>query len=86
MLELGYQGFDYNGWIGILAPAGTPPAVLQKLNDEIAKAVMSEEAQKQYTAVALDAVTMGPREYTELLARETAKYARVVRDARIEKQ
>ncbi len=86
MQELGYKDFDYNGWIGILAPAGTPASVLQKLNDEIAKAVLSDDAQKQYSAIALDPVTMGPREYTELLARETAKYARVIREARIEKQ
>ncbi len=86
MQELGYKDFDYNGWIGILAPAGTPASVLQKLNDEIAKAVLSDDAQKQYSAIALDPVIMGPREYTELLARETAKYARVIREARIEKQ
>ncbi len=86
MLELGYKDFDYNGWISILAPAGTPPAVLQRLADEIAKAVAADDVQQQYRAVALDPVFMGPKEYGELLAREIAKYQRVVRDARIEKQ
>jgi tripartite-type tricarboxylate transporter receptor subunit TctC len=86
MLELGYKDFDYNGWIGILAPAGTPSPVLQRLADEIAKAVAAEDVQQQYRAVALDPVAMGPKEYGELLAREFAKYQRVVRDARIEKQ
>lgn len=86
MLELGYKDFDYNGWISILAPAGTPPAVLQRLADEIAKAVAAEDLQQQFRAVALDPVFMGPKEYGELLAREIAKYQRVVRDARIEKQ
>lgn len=86
MLELGYKDFDYNGWISILAPAGTPQPVLQRLADEIAKAVAADDLQQQYRAVALDPVFMGPKEYGELLAREIAKYQRVVRDARIEKQ
>lgn len=86
MLELGYKDFDYNGWISILAPAGTPQAVLQRLADEIVKAVASEDVQQQYRAAALDPVAMGSREYAELLAREVDKYQRVVREARIEKQ
>lgn len=86
MQELGYKDFDFNGWISILAPAGTPPAVLQRLHEEMAKAVAADDVQQQYRAVALDPVTMGPKEYRELLEREIAKYQRIGRDARIEKQ
>ncbi|MCA0240029.1 MAG: tripartite tricarboxylate transporter substrate binding protein [Proteobacteria bacterium] len=86
MQELGYKDFDFNGWISILAPAGTPPAVLQRLHEEIAKAVAADDVRQQYLAVALDPVTMGPKEYRELLEREIAKYQRIGRDARIEKQ
>jgi len=86
MLELGYKDFEFNGWIGVLAPAGTPAAILQRLADEIAKAVASDEIRQQYKSVALDPVTLGPKEYAEMLAHETAKYQRIGRDARIEKQ
>ena len=86
MQELGYKDFDFNGWISILAPAGTPQPVLQRLHEEIAKAVASDDVQRQYHAVALDPVTMGPAEYRELLEREMTKYQRIGRDARIEKQ
>lgn len=86
MLELGYKDFEFNGWIGILAPAGTPPAILQRVADEIAKAVASDEIRQQFRAVALDPVTMGPKEYTEMLVSETAKYQRIGRDAKIERQ
>lgn len=86
MQELGYKDFDFNGWISILAPAGTPPAVLQRLHEEIAKAVASDDVRQQYIKVALDPVTMGPKEYRELLEREIAKYQRIGREARIEKQ
>lgn len=86
MQELGYKDFDFNGWISILAPVGTPPSVLQRLHEEIARAVAAEDVQQQYRAIALDPVTMGPTEYRELLEREIAKYQRIGRDARIEKQ
>jgi tripartite-type tricarboxylate transporter receptor subunit TctC len=86
MQELGYKDFDFNGWISILAPAGTPPAILQRLHEEIAKAVASEDVRQQYLKVALDPVTMGPKEYRELLESEIAKYQRIGREARIEKQ
>ncbi len=86
MLELGYKDFEFNGWIGILAPAGTPPAILQRLNDEIAKAMISEDVQQQFRNVALDPVSMGPKEYAQILAQESAKYQRIGRDAHIEKQ
>lgn len=86
MLELGYKDFEFNGWIGILAPAGTPPAVLQRLHDEIARAMTSEDVQQQFRNVALDPVSMGPKEYAQILAQESAKYQRIGRDARIEKQ
>ncbi|NBU88253.1 MAG: tripartite tricarboxylate transporter substrate binding protein [Betaproteobacteria bacterium] len=86
MQELGYKDFDFNGWISILAPAGTPMPILQRLHDEMAKAVASEDVRQQYIKVALDPVTMGPKEYRELLEREIAKYQRIGRDAKIEKQ
>ena len=86
MQELGYKDFDFNGWISILAPAGTPMPILQRLHDEMAKAVASEDVRQQYIKVALDPVTMGPKEYRELLEREIAKYQRIGREAKIEKQ
>lgn len=86
MQELGFKDFDFYGWIGILAPAGTPAAVLQRLHEEIAKAVASDDVQKQFRSAALDPVSMGPKEYSDLLTRETAKYLRIGRDAHIEKE
>ena len=86
MLELGYKDFRFNGWIGILAPAGTPSAIVQRLHEEISKAVNSPDVQQQFHNVALDPVSLGPKEYAELIAQESAKYQRIGRDAHIEKQ
>ncbi|OGA35832.1 MAG: hypothetical protein A3F75_07885 [Betaproteobacteria bacterium RIFCSPLOWO2_12_FULL_64_23] len=86
MTELGYKDFDFNGWIGILAPAGTPDAIVQRLNLEINRAAALDEVKQKFTNMALDAVRSTPREYAETLARETAKYAKIVKDANIERQ
>ena len=44
--ESGYPDYEMSGWFGILAPAGTPPAIAQKLRDEVAKAVADPSAVK----------------------------------------
>ena len=86
MQELGFKDFDFNGWIGVLAPAGTPDAVVNRLHQEIAKAVAADDVRQAYAGAAMDAVVMSPVEYRRLLVNETAKYQRIVHDARIEKQ
>jgi len=86
MQELGYKDFDFNGWIGILAPAGTPEAVVNRLHQEIAKAIAAEDVRQAYAAAAMDPVVMSPTEYRELLTREMQKYQRIVQEARIERQ
>jgi tripartite-type tricarboxylate transporter receptor subunit TctC len=86
MQELGYKDFDFNGWIGVLAPAGTPPSIVERMHQEIAKAIAAEDVRKVYAAAAIDPVVMSPARYRELLTRETAKYQRIVEQAGIEKK
>jgi tripartite-type tricarboxylate transporter receptor subunit TctC len=86
MQELGYRNFDFNGWIGILAPAGTPTAVVQRLQQEIAKAVNSPDVRKTYQGLGLDAVALSPEQYRDTMARDSAAYQRVARAAGIEAQ
>ena len=86
MQELGYKDFDFNGWIGVLAPAGTPAPILEKMHAEIAKAMASEELRQVYATAAIDPVVMSPTRYRELLERETSKYRRIAEQAGIEKK
>ncbi|NUZ04732.1 tripartite tricarboxylate transporter substrate binding protein [Schlegelella sp. ID0723] len=86
MQELGYKDFDFNSWIGILAPAGTPEPIVERLHREIARAVAADDVRQSYVAAGMDPVSMTPTEYRALLARETAKYQRIVQEAGIEKQ
>lgn len=86
MQELGYKDFDFNGWIGVLAPAGTPQGIVERLHQEFAKAIASEDIRKVYASAAIDPVVMSPAKYRELLSHETAKYQRIVEQAHMEKQ
>jgi tripartite-type tricarboxylate transporter receptor subunit TctC len=86
MLELGYKDFAFDGWIGILAPAGTPEPIVQRLSQEIAKAVASEEIKQMFRGLLLEAASMSPKEYRDAMVRDTAKYERIARDANIVKQ
>jgi tripartite-type tricarboxylate transporter receptor subunit TctC len=50
MAEAGFPGYEYRGWIGLLAPAGTPPAIVARLNGELVKALHTPAAREWFTA------------------------------------
>lgn len=86
MQELGYKGFAFNGWLGILAPAGTPQAVIDRLHKEIAEAVKSPEIQALYARLGMEGTVLSPRAYGEEMKKDMAKYSAVAQQARIEKE
>ncbi|NSX13205.1 tripartite tricarboxylate transporter substrate binding protein [Cupriavidus taiwanensis] len=86
MQELGYRDFDFTGWLGLLAPAGTPPEIITRLNSEVVKAVGSGEVRRQFALLGIEARSSTPEAYTSLIARDTARYIRIAELAGIEKQ
>ena len=86
MIELGYTDFEFNGWIGVLAPAGTPPAIVQRIAKELKDAVGSDEVRTQYAALSLEPSWLPPTDFAAMIQRETARYERIARDGRLEKQ
>ncbi|CAG0991673.1 hypothetical protein BURK1_02301 [Burkholderiales bacterium] len=81
--ESGFPGFDATGWLGILVPNGTPPAVIARLNAEIAKVMQKPEVQAQLIAQGVEARTSTPEAFGAMMARETAKWHKIMRDAGI---
>jgi tripartite-type tricarboxylate transporter receptor subunit TctC len=86
MVELGYKDFVFDGWIGVLALAGTPAPVVRRLAREIAIAVASEETRQRYTLLTLDPASSTPEQFASMLASETARYEQIAHDAGIQKQ
>ena len=81
--ESGFPGFEANGWLGILVPNGTPPAVIAKLNTEIGKVMQSAEMKKQLLAQGVEARTSTPEQFGALVKSETAKWGKIIADAGI---
>jgi tripartite-type tricarboxylate transporter receptor subunit TctC len=72
-------GFEASSWFGLLAPAGTPPAVVNRLQQETAKALNLPATKERL--LSLGAIPSGntPEEFTQLIAAEIAKWALVVK-------
>jgi tripartite-type tricarboxylate transporter receptor subunit TctC len=83
MAESGLPVYDVRGWYGILAPAGTPAPVVNRLNKEITAILASDEAKKWFSSQTAEPGYLGPAEFTGFLEREIANWKRVVKMANI---
>ena len=78
MAEAGVPGFDISTWFGLLAPAGTPPAIIAKWNADVTAILDAPEMRERLTAQGAEAAPTTPNEFAAFIARELAKYARIV--------
>jgi tripartite-type tricarboxylate transporter receptor subunit TctC len=81
--EAGVAGYECANWVGIVAPAGTPTAVVAKLHREILAIQETSEAQKQLAAQGAEAMRMSPSEFGDFMMKEMAKWERVVKEGGI---
>jgi tripartite-type tricarboxylate transporter receptor subunit TctC len=79
--ESGYPGFEASSWFGLLAPAGTPAAVIAKLNAEGNRWLATPEAQEKLQAQGANAAGGTPADFAKHIALETAKWAKVVKES-----
>jgi len=80
--EQGFPGFEAVGWIGIAAPARTPPAVLDKLNAEIRRILSTPEVKERLATLAFAQVDDNSREaFAAFIKSEMTKWAKVVKDS-----
>lgn len=83
MSESGLPGYEAPQWHAIFAPAGTPPAVIDRLHLEFSKALHAADMKERLAAEGSDVVASKPDEFAAYLRRETEKWAKVIRDAGI---
>jgi tripartite-type tricarboxylate transporter receptor subunit TctC len=79
----GFEGFDADIWFGILAPAGTPPEAVQKLNAEIGRALGSQDVQDRLAAQLFAIQTATPAAFGDLIKRDLARWSKLVKEAGI---
>jgi tripartite-type tricarboxylate transporter receptor subunit TctC len=79
-------GYTGNGWYGIVAPAGTPGVIIDKLNAEMKRALAAAEFSKHVESIGMEPVVSGstPQEFREWVRTELARWTKVVRDAGIQ--
>jgi tripartite-type tricarboxylate transporter receptor subunit TctC len=80
LAEAGLKGYEATIWLGLVAPAGTPKAVLDKLHDATAKVMQEPESRKALATAGLSLSLTSERAFGELLRTESAKWGKVVQD------
>jgi tripartite-type tricarboxylate transporter receptor subunit TctC len=84
MDELGLKGFDATTWHGLVAPAGTPPDIINKINRDVIKVLSEPAFAEQYlTAQGLEPIFGTPEKFAAFIRAETVKWGKVVKDANI---
>ena len=74
-------GFEASSWFGLLAPAGTSPAIIAKINGEVAKWLATPEAREKLTAQGANIAGGTSEDFAKHIQAETAKWAKVVKDS-----
>jgi tripartite-type tricarboxylate transporter receptor subunit TctC len=84
LAELGYAGVQVTGWEGIVAPRGTPPAVVERLHSAIAKIVAEPEVRRRFDAIGMEAAGDGPELLAAQIHSGLRMWTRLVREAGIQ--
>jgi tripartite-type tricarboxylate transporter receptor subunit TctC len=81
--ESGYPGFEYTGWYGLLAPAGTPATIVRKLHLETVKALALPDLRARLADLGLEVIGKSPEEFATVIKSEIPKWAKVIKDSGI---
>ena len=81
--EEGVKGFAAANWWGILFPAGVPRPIIDKVNADIVKVVANQEVKTRLGELGVEAVSSTPEQFGDFMAKETARYQKLVKEANI---
>ena len=84
--EAGVDNFVVPIWYGILAPAGTPRPIVDRLNAELHKTLASADTKERLAHAGVEPLVNTPQQFADFIRSETARYAKVVKDAGIKLQ
>ena len=80
-IEQGFAGFTGSTWAGMIAPAGTPPDIVKRMSEEVARIIKSDETRAKLDAMGTFPVGSTPQEFDAFIAAETKKWATVIKTA-----
>lgn len=76
-------GYDASLWTGLLAPKGTPPAVIQRIHRDVTKLLQTPEVRTAYQRAGTDIVATDPKAFAKFLEQENAKWGKTIRDLKL---
>ena len=77
-IEAGVPDFTVAHWYGVLAPAGTPPAIIKTLHAEILKSLQLPDVKERFGALAIDTAAIGPQEFAKIIEADVKRWREVV--------
>jgi tripartite-type tricarboxylate transporter receptor subunit TctC len=83
LAEAGLPGYEATIWLGLMAPRGTPQAIVQQLNEEVTKIVNQPEVRQLWAKQGATPLLMSPQEFDRYMREDIAKWARVIQSAGI---
>jgi tripartite-type tricarboxylate transporter receptor subunit TctC len=86
LVEAGVPGYKYDSWFGVMAPAGTPKAILTKVSQDIAKVLQLPDVVEKLLAQGSVPASTTPEQFDAIIKDDTERYAKVLKDAGIEPQ
>jgi tripartite-type tricarboxylate transporter receptor subunit TctC len=84
MAEAGVPGFEMTVWFGLVAPAGTPRPIIERLNREVGEILRTAELKERFAAAGIDITPSTPDELGERVRADLPYYTRLMRDAGIQ--
>ena len=83
MIEMGYPDFEAVPWFGLLAPTGTPNAIVDKVHQDSVKVLAMADVRKRFEDNGLDVIGSSPAEFAEVIRREIPYWAKIIKEAGI---
>jgi len=81
MIEVGYKDFDSTAWFGLMAPAGTPQPIIDRIHQEAVRILARPDIRKRFEEIGMEAIGNTPGEFAAVIAAETPQWAKVIKDA-----
>jgi tripartite-type tricarboxylate transporter receptor subunit TctC len=82
--EAGFPGYEVLSWYGVVAPAGTPREIVNRLNSELVKIMRSPDGRERIAGAGFDTMTSTPEQFAEFIKTELARGVRIIKAAGIE--
>jgi tripartite-type tricarboxylate transporter receptor subunit TctC len=83
MAEQGYPGFEAVPWFGLMAPAGTPKDIVDKIHNDTVKTLALPDVRKKFDEIGIEPVGGTPAEFAAVIRKEIPEWAKVIKDAGI---